>query len=124
MSSEEQQSLRRYAELFNARDWDALRALLGEEARMDVISRQQRRGAATARYFVRYAEVTATEDLRAEAGFADGVPVIAVYRPGSTRPAYFIRLHWEHGRVVHIRDFYFVPYIAAEARFTTSDVRG
>jgi len=44
--------------------------------------------------------------------------VIAVYRPGSTRPAYFIRLKWEQGLLVQIRDFYFVPYIAEEARFT------
>jgi hypothetical protein len=78
----------------------------------------QRRGSATAGYYSRYAEITAAEDLRAEAGFADGVPVIAVYRPGSTRPAYFIRLKWEQGRLMQIRDFYFVPYIAEEARFT------
>jgi hypothetical protein len=46
------------------------------------------------------------------------VPVIAIYRPGSTRPAYFIRLKWEQGRLMQIRDFYYVPYIAQEARFT------
>jgi hypothetical protein len=40
--------------------------------------------------------------------------VIAIYRPGSTRPAYFIRLKWEQGRLMQIRDFYYVPYIAEE----------
>jgi len=118
ITADEKKSLQRYADLFNARDWDGLRALLGEEARLDVVSRSQRRGGATAVYFSRYAEVAAAEDLRAEVGFADGVPVIAVYRPGSTRPAYFMCLWWEEDRLVQIRDFYFVPYIAEEARFT------
>jgi len=114
----EKQSLQRYADLFNSRDWDGLRALLSEEARLDVVTRPQRRGRATAVYYTRYAEITATEALRAEAGFADGVPVIAMYRPGSTRPAYFIRLNWDQGRITQIRDFVFIPYIADDARFT------
>jgi RNA polymerase sigma-70 factor, ECF subfamily len=118
ISVEEEKSLRRYAQLFNARDWNALRALLGEEARVDLVSRWQRRGAATAGYYARYAEITVTEDLRAEAGLADGVPVIAVHRPDSSRPTYFIHLEWEQGRLTTIRDFYYVPYLAREARFT------
>src|SRR5260370_3473673 len=117
ISAEEKKSLQRYADLFNARDWDGLRALVGEEARVDIVSRWQRRGRATAGYYSKYAEITAAEDLRAEAGFVDGVPGIAIYRPGSTRPAYFIRLKWEQGRLIQIRDFYYVPYIAGEARF-------
>lgn len=118
ISVDEKKSLQRYAHLFNARDWDGLRALLGEEARVDLVSRWQRRGGVAAGYYARYAEVAVAENLRAEVGFADGVPVIAVYRPDSPRPAYFIRLKWEQGRLVHIWDFYFVPYLATEARFT------
>lgn len=118
ISAEEQANLRRYADLFNARDWDGLRALLGEEARLDLVTRWQRRGSATASYYTRYAEITATEDLRAEPGFADGVPVVAVVRPGATRPTYFLRLSWEQGRLTEIRDFYYVPYLTEEARFT------
>ena len=117
ISAEEKKSLQRYADLFNARDWDGLRALLGEEARVDLVSRWQRRGSAAAGYYSKYVEIAAAEDLRAEAGFVDGVPVIAIYRPGSTRPGYFIRLKWEQGRLMQIRDFYYVPYIAKEARF-------
>jgi RNA polymerase sigma factor (sigma-70 family) len=118
ISTDEKKSLQRYADLFNARDWDGLRGLLGEEARLDLVSRWQRRGSKAAGYYTRYAEITATEDLRAEPGLADGIPVIAVYRPGSTRPAYFIRLNWEQGRLVQVRDFYFVSYLVEEARFT------
>src|SRR5258708_973890 len=118
ISAEEEKSFQRYADLFNSRDWDGLRALLGEEARVDLVSRWQRRGSAAAGFYSRYAEITAVEDLRAEAGSAGGVTVLAGYRPGSTRPAYFIRLSWEQGRLMEIRDFYYVPYLTEEARFT------
>jgi RNA polymerase sigma-70 factor (ECF subfamily) len=111
--------LRRYADLFNARDWDALRALFGEETRLDVVSRYQRRGQSAAQYFTRYSEIAPLEDLRAEAGWVDGVPAIAVFRPASSsRPAYLIRLNWRDDRVAQVRDFRYVPYIAGEATFT------
>lgn len=111
--------LRRYAHLFNARDWDALRALFGEETRLDVVSRYQRRGRSAAEYFTRVADIAPLEDLRAEAGWVDGVPAIAVFRPASSsHPAYFIRLDWRDDRIAQLRDFRYVPYIAGEAIFT------
>src|SRR5260370_38337446 len=117
ISAEEKKSLQLYADLFNARDWDGLRALFGEEARVDIVSRWQRRGRATAGYYSKYAEITAAEDLRAEAGFVDGGPGIAIYRPGSTRPAHFIRLKWEKGRLMQIPDLYFVAHTPEKAAF-------
>jgi RNA polymerase sigma factor (sigma-70 family) len=118
ISVEEKRCLQRYAHLFNARDWGGLRALLGEEARVDLVSRWQRHGSATAGYYSRYAEVAPAEDLRAEVGLADGAPVLAIHRAGSAQPAYFVRLKWKEGLLTQIWDFYFVPYLAAEARFT------
>jgi RNA polymerase sigma-70 factor (ECF subfamily) len=50
-SAEARANLQRYADLFNARDWQGLRALLGEESRLDLVSRNQRRGAAVAEYY-------------------------------------------------------------------------
>jgi RNA polymerase sigma factor (sigma-70 family) len=117
LSADEIGNLRRYADLFNVRDWDGLRALLGEEARLDIVSRSQRRGSAAASYYSRYKEIVKTEDLRVEVGLADGVPALAFFRPGSTQPAYFVRLEWVDGRVVNIQDFRYVPYIAEGARF-------
>ncbi|MGB8625182.1 MAG: hypothetical protein WCD03_03385, partial [Candidatus Cybelea sp.] len=58
------------------------------------------------------------EDLRAEAGFVDGAPVIAIFSPPSSRePAYFVLLEVSGGRISLIRDFRYVPYIAVDARF-------
>lgn len=118
MSEEDRRALERYAGLFNARDWDGLRALLVEESRLDLVSRSQRRGAGVAHYYGRYDAVADDEGLRAVPGIADGAPVLAVFASSSDRPRYFIRLEWHGDRVALIRDFRYVPYIVASARFT------
>jgi len=118
VAAETLMTLRRYADLFNAHNWDGLRALLAAESRLEVVSRVQHPRAVDAGYYDRYAAYTKTEDLRAEAGFVDGVPVIAIFSaPSSREPAYFVLLGWESGRVTSIRDFRYVPYIASEAEF-------
>ena len=118
VSGETLTALRRYADLFNAHDWDELRALLGAESRLEVVSRVQHPRAVDAGYYDRYAAYTETEDLRAEAGFVDGAPVIAIFSPPSSRePAYFVLLEVSGGRISLIRDFRYVPYIAVDARF-------
>jgi RNA polymerase sigma-70 factor, ECF subfamily len=116
-SAEERATLRRYVDLFNSRNWDALRALIGEETQLDVVSRFQRR-AATAGYYDRYAKYLETEEIRAVAGFVDGLPAVAMFSPpSSAKPAYFVVLGTQRGLISLIRDFRYVPYIAAESRF-------
>lgn len=118
LSREKQATLRRYVDLFNAHDWDGLRTLLGEESRLEVVSRVQQR-MADAGYHNRYAKYLETEEIRAEAGFVDGAPAIAMFSPASSgKPAYFVLLETEGGRVSLIRDFRYVPYIARDARFS------
>jgi RNA polymerase sigma-70 factor (ECF subfamily) len=120
-SAEERRNLRRYAALFNNRDWDALRALMSEQSRLEVVTRTRRRGAAAAEYYVRYAEIAPQEDLRAEAGWVDGTPIVAVFRPASSAvPAYFVLIEWNGEKVALIRDFRYVPYIADGARYAPS----
>jgi RNA polymerase sigma-70 factor (ECF subfamily) len=110
--------LRRYADLFNALDWDGLRALFGEETRLHVVARYEGRGPAASQYFTRYADIAPVEQLRAQAGRVDGVPALAMFRPGSNRPAYFVLLDWRGDRIAEVRDFRYVPYIAVDATFT------
>ena len=115
--------LRRYADLFNAHDWDGLRALFGEETRLDVVSRYQRRGRAAGEYFTQYAQIAPREDLRAKLGWVGDVPTIAMFRPSAPgRPAYFVTIDWKDEGVARVRDFRYVPYIAREAEFTTGAV--
>ncbi|HEY7981964.1 MAG TPA: sigma-70 family RNA polymerase sigma factor [Candidatus Eremiobacteraceae bacterium] len=111
-------TLRRYADLFNARNWNELRALLAAESRLEVVSRVQHQRAVDAGYYDRYAAYIKTEDLRAEAGFVEGVPVLAIFNsPTSREPAYFVLLELSGGRILLIRDFRYVPYITIDARY-------
>jgi RNA polymerase sigma factor (sigma-70 family) len=111
-------TLRRYADLFNDHNWDGLRALLAAESRLEVVSRVQHPRAVEAGYYDRYAAYVEIEDLRAEAGFVDGAPVIAIFSsPSSREPAYFVLLEVNANRISLIRDFRYVPYIATDARY-------
>jgi len=105
--------LDRYATLFNARDWDGVRALIGEDCRLDLVSRQQRRGKAVGEYFARYQ----AQDVVLRVVLLEGRLALAAYVDGAERPSYFILLAWHDGRVTEIRDFRYVPYIADEAAF-------
>ena len=117
ISAEQRATLQRYVDLFNDRNWDGLRALLGEESQLDIVARVQHR-AIDAGYYDRYAQILESEDIRAAAGFVDGVPAIAMFRPASSAlPAYFILLESAGGTVQLIRDFRYIPYIAADANF-------
>ena len=105
--------LDRYASLFNARDWDGVRALIGDDCRLDLVSRSQRRGKQVGMYFARYEK----ESVELRVVRLEGRLAFAAYVAGAAQPAYFILLVVEHGRVTSIRDFRYVPYIAAEAEF-------
>ncbi len=108
----ERAQLHRYASLFNARDWDALRALIAEDCRLDLVSRTERRGAGVGEYFSRYADL---RDLRVVAGMLDGRPALAVYGPrDAPHPRNFVLIEWRGRSITLIRDFHYVPYIADE----------
>jgi RNA polymerase sigma factor (sigma-70 family) len=104
-------ALDRYASLFNARDWDGVRALVGDDCRLDLVSKSQRRGKAVGMYFGRYEK----EDVALRVVRLEGQLALAAHVGGAAKPSYFILLDWEAGRVASIRDFRYVPYIAAEA---------
>ena len=119
LSEEERLNLQRYVDLFNDRDWAALRNLLTKEAQLEQVSLVQRR-VKDAGYFDRYSEIIKSEDIRAELRFVDNVTAIAMFRPSSSAaPAYFVMLEWDDGRISRIRDFRYVPYIAVDARTST-----
>jgi RNA polymerase sigma-70 factor (ECF subfamily) len=103
--------LDRYAALFNQGDWDGLRALIGEDCRLDLISKSQRRGKAVGMYFERYQR----EAVRVAVARLGDQLALAAFAGGADRPSYVILLEWDAGRVQRIRDFRYVPYIIDEA---------
>lgn len=105
--------LNRYARLFNARDWDGVRALVGDDCRLDLVSKSQRRGKQVGMYLDRYER----SDIALRVVRLEGRLAFAAYVAGAEKPAYFILMEFANGRVTSIRDFRYVPYIAVEAEF-------
>jgi RNA polymerase sigma-70 factor (ECF subfamily) len=106
----------RYTTLFNARDWDAVRQLLAEDVRLELVSRVQRVGRSeVGTYFTNY-------DLKSDWHFVpawlDGREVIAVSQSPGAAPYYVIELRWASGKLSEIHDFRYVPYIVREATIT------
>jgi len=103
----------RYVALFNARDWDGVRAMLAEDVQLDLVSRAQRAGRAVGDYLTNYDRY---RDWRLAPAWLEGREVIAVFRaPGDPRPGYLIELDFEQGKIRRIRDFRYVPYIMQDA---------
>jgi RNA polymerase sigma factor (sigma-70 family) len=102
-----------YVALFNAHDWDGVRRLVGDDCRLDLVSKSQRRGKAVGMYFGNYEKA----DVRLAVVRLEGRFALAAYPAGATKPAYFILLDWDGERVAAIRDFRYVPYIALEAEY-------
>lgn len=103
--------LDRYASLFNARDWDGVRALIGDDCRLDLVSKSQRRGKQVGMYFGNYEKA----DVSLRVVRLEGQLALAAHVGGAETPAYFILLEWDGGRVTNIRDYRYVPYITRDA---------
>jgi len=77
LAEPERTRLRAYVERFNAHDFDAVRAMLAEDVRLDVVNRVRLDGKkSVAPYFGNYA---ARPHWRFLPGFVDGRPAILVY---------------------------------------------
>lgn len=99
--------LRLYAERFNARDFDALRDLLSEEAQLDLVNRVQLRGRGqVSTYFSRYNE---KPGWRVRVGWAEQRPVLLVSEADALN--YVVLIDWRDGHIARIRDFCFARYV-------------
>jgi RNA polymerase sigma-70 factor (ECF subfamily) len=102
--------LAEYIDRFNARDFDAIRNMLAEEVRLDLVGREKRQGRKeVSTYFGNY---RVWPNWYFVLGFVERRPAIIVHDPNdpSGKPIYFILLKWEGGRVVDIRDFTHARY--------------
>jgi RNA polymerase sigma-70 factor (ECF subfamily) len=101
---------RLYAERFNARDFDGLRALLAEEVRLNLAGRLQMKGKAeVSAYYGNYARI---EGWHAVPGVIEGRTGLWVHEDGATQPAYAIVLDWRaDGTLEIIRDFRYARYV-------------
>jgi RNA polymerase sigma-70 factor (ECF subfamily) len=99
-----------YVDRFNARDFDAIRNMLADEVRLELVARTRmnsRKEVIT--YFSNYASI---EDWLFVPGFVDGDPALLVRDPRHPEapPSYFVLLTWTGDRVTAIRDFRHARY--------------
>ncbi|WP_156433430.1 sigma-70 family RNA polymerase sigma factor [Bradyrhizobium retamae] len=117
LSDADRERLGAYVAHFNARDFDAIRAMISDDVRLDLVSRTHLRGKAeVSRYFGNYDKVS---DWRLVEGMVEGRPAILVFDPneGDAKPKYFVLLGWSAGKVATIRDFRHAPYVIKDAEY-------
>ena len=110
LDERERRLLMAYAENFNARNFDAVRAMLADELKFDLVSRVQSTGKGSAiSYFSNYGRLGG---WRLVPGMVDRRPALLAFDPDDMlgTPIYFVLLGWKEDRVASIRDFRYARY--------------
>ncbi len=106
-----------YVAHFNARDFDAIRSLIADDVKLDLVSKTRMNGKAeVSRYFGNYSKA---RDWHLVPGLVEGRPAILVFDPNApnSKPKYFMLLDWSADKVASIRDFRHASYVIDGADF-------
>lgn len=117
LSETDRERLSAYVAHFNARDFDAIRAMLADDVRLDLVSRVRLNGKAeVSRYFGNYSKVS---DWHLVPGMVEGHPAILVFDPTApvAPPEYFVLLGWRGDKLATIRDFRHASYAIDGAEY-------
>lgn len=103
-----------FVDLFRTGDFDAIRAMLAEDVKLELVNRLEWEGRDNiSPYFTRYAQET---KWRFSFGAIEGRPAMLVFDSGAMeRPAHFVLVDWRNDRISTIRDFLFAPYALESA---------
>jgi RNA polymerase sigma-70 factor (ECF subfamily) len=115
LAEAERAQLAAYVDRFNARDFDAVRDMLADEVRLELVSKSRLSGRSdVSRYFTNYSRI---DDWHLAPGFVDRRPALLVCNPADPtgKPAYFVLLSWAGERIMSIRDFRHARYAVADA---------
>src|SRR5713101_10205335 len=111
LSEADRELLGKYVAHFNARDFDAIRAMIADDVRLELVNKTRMSGKAeVSRYFGNYSKI---DDWHLVPGSVEGHPAILVFDPNEpgSAPKYFMLLDWQAGKVATIRDFRHAPYV-------------
>jgi RNA polymerase sigma factor (sigma-70 family) len=114
MSDKARQKMAGFVGLFRAGDFDAIRAMLADDVKLELVNRLRWEGRdKIVPYFTRYAEET---KWRFSFGAVEGLPVMLVFESGAmAKPAHFVLVKWHNNQISAIRDFLFAPYALESA---------
>lgn len=109
MSVAARRQIAAYVHLFRSGDFDAIRAMLADDVKLELVNRLKWEGSdKIAPYFTRYAEET---KWRFVLGAVEGRPAMLVFESGAMeKPAHFVLVDWRNDQISAIRDFLFAPY--------------
>jgi RNA polymerase sigma-70 factor (ECF subfamily) len=117
LSEADRNRLGAYVAHFNARDFDAIRAMIAEDVRLDLVNKTRLSSKAeVSRYFSNYSNVA---DWHLVPGQLEGRPAILVFDPddAGSAPKYFMLLQWSGDKVATIRDFRHASYVIDGAEY-------
>jgi RNA polymerase sigma-70 factor (ECF subfamily) len=110
--------LGRYVALFNARDFDGLRAMLAEDVQLELVGMTEKSGATdVGGYFTNYSRL---EHMSVQLGEVDGRPAILVLEQPAGRPVYFLFVSFRSERIRFIRDYRYARHVFDEAEWTAA----
>jgi RNA polymerase sigma-70 factor, ECF subfamily len=111
LSEADRTRLNAYVGHFNARDFDAIRAMIADDVRLELVNRTRLKGKAeVSKYFGNYSKIS---DWHLVTGQVEGRPAILVFDPNEPngRPKYFMLLNWSADKLATIRDFRHAAYV-------------
>jgi RNA polymerase sigma-70 factor (ECF subfamily) len=117
LSDADRERLGAYVAHFNARDFDAIRAMIADDVRLDLVNKTRMNGKAeVSRYFGNYSRI---DDWHLVPGLVEGRPAILVFDPNDpgSGPKYFMLLQWSADKVADIRDFRHASYVIDGAEY-------
>lgn len=111
LSDEVRERLKLYVDGFRTGDFDAVRQMLSDDVKLDLVGKFSAQGKGTVgEYYGRYAAAAA--QWAYAAGVVEGRPAMLVFdrKVSLETPAYFVALTFDGGRVAAIHDFLFARY--------------
>jgi RNA polymerase sigma-70 factor (ECF subfamily) len=118
LTARQRRLLRAYVDLFNAREVDGVRAMLGKEVRLDVVARHKVAGKTeVSKYLGIYSKI---RDGLLMPGLVEDRTAALVCDPASPlgEPIYFVVLDWNTNGLIGIRDFRYARYAIDGAEMT------
>jgi RNA polymerase sigma-70 factor, ECF subfamily len=117
LSEADRERLGAYVAHFNARDFDAIRSMIADDVRLELVNKTRLNGKAeVSRYFGNYSRI---DDWHLVPGLVEKHPAILVFDPNKpgAAPKYFMLLQWSAGKVATIRDFRHASYVVDGAEY-------
>lgn len=120
MTEEDRVLLTAYVDRFNDRDFDAVRRMVAEDARVDLVGRTRLQGRSNvSRYFGNY---ESRPDWRLSIGLVDGRPAVLVRHTAAPqgRPNHFALIEFKDGLIAEIRDYLYAADVVVDAEIVAA----